>query len=123
MTRLNPRSIEEKYTRFLAAWEDLAPDKSFGGMTLAQFRARIKPSQDNRIAVTAAENAVIKAIQDRDHSDAASQEAMELVVNGVRADPSVGGDDGALYKALGYVPQSEKKSGLTRKKKETPPAP
>ena len=33
----SPKEIEEKYERMINAWRTLAPDKSFGGMTLAQF--------------------------------------------------------------------------------------
>jgi hypothetical protein len=37
------------------------------------------------------------------------------VVDGVRGDKSVGGVDGSLYEAMGYVRKSERNSGLTRK--------
>lgn len=42
---------------------------------------------------------------------------MQLVVNGVRADPEEG-EDSALYGALGYARTSERKTGLTRKRKD-----
>ena len=39
-----------------------------------------------------------------------------LVVNGVVGDPAYG-DDSPLYGAMGFVRKSERKSGLTKKKK------
>lgn len=41
--------------------------------------------------------------------------ALQAVVSGVRADVAKYGPDSPLYKAMGYVPQSERASGLTRK--------
>ena len=46
---------------------------------------------------------------------------MNLMVNGVKGDPDFG-EDSDLYEAMGYVRKSERKSGLTRKKKTPPPA-
>jgi hypothetical protein len=51
---------------------------------------------------------------------AAFVQELELVVNGVRADPEEG-SNGALIEALGYTRTSERKSGLTRKKPPTTP--
>ena len=44
----NPKDNLEKIKRILNAWETLAPAKSFGGMTLAQFKATVQPSLDAR---------------------------------------------------------------------------
>jgi len=44
---------------------------------------------------------------------------MQRLVNGVRADPDFG-PDSALYEALGYTRESERKSGLTRNRKDKP---
>lgn len=33
----SPKDIQERYHRILTAWKTLAPGKSFGGLTLAQF--------------------------------------------------------------------------------------
>jgi len=43
-------------------------------------------------------------------------EAILNVVYGVKGDVTKHGADGSLYKAMGYVPRSERASGLTRKK-------
>lgn len=120
MAGKNPKATEDRMTRFAGAWETMAPAKSFGGMTLAQFKARIKPSQDARAQLVILANQMTQTTEARDAADVASLDAMDLVVNGVRADPTEG-DNGGLYKALGYTPQSERQTGLTRKKKTDPP--
>jgi hypothetical protein len=44
---------------------------------------------------------------------------VKLVVNAIKGDPDEG-EDGPLYSALGYVPESARLSGLTRKGQTTP---
>ena len=110
-----PRSTEEKMELVLAAWTTLEPAKSFGGMTLDQFKAKIKPSQDARAKVLALTAQITAALNERDDADKVTMDAIALVVNGVKADPSIG-DNGKLYEAMGYVRKSERGSGLSRKK-------
>ena len=109
MATLAPNLMEEKYQMTISAWETLAPDKSFGGMTLAQFKTTVRPSIEARQRIRTLDTQMTEAIKDRETGDTATAEALELVVNGVRADRSVGGADGALYKEMGYVPKSERK--------------
>ena len=104
---------ETKVRRLITAWEEHAAGTSFGGYTLAQFKAKVKPSLDKRDEVAAAERAAQSARDQRDNADAESQAACALVVNGIKADPDHG-EDSALYGALGYVRRSERKSGLKR---------
>ena len=61
------------------------------------------------------------ALDTRDDADGVSADANQAVVKGVVGDPAFG-DDSDLYEAMGYVRKSERKSGLSRKKKTTPPA-
>jgi hypothetical protein len=48
MARKSPKDVKLKIDKTLNAWETLAPSKSFGGMTLAQFKTAIQPSLDAR---------------------------------------------------------------------------
>jgi hypothetical protein len=117
-----PRSVKEiaeKIQRMLNAWETLAPAKSFGGMTLTQFRAVAQLALDARALIDNLENQRTQAISDREDADEAFQEKAQLVVNGVLAD-STEGPDSALYEAFGYTPKRDRKSGLTRGGKNTP---
>lgn len=117
----SPKATEDKIARMLNAWETLAPDKLFGGMKLADFRAAAQPSLDTRARVEDLEDQRKQAISDREDADEAFLLKAQLVVNGVLADPTEG-PDSALYEAFGYTPKSDRKSGLTRKRK-TPPKP
>jgi hypothetical protein len=112
-----PKDIEEKLERFLNAWRTLAPEKTFGGMTLAQFEGVTSPSKQARVELEELEDRKTQAIAKRDAADIVSAAKMQLVVNGVRADPTEGADS-ALYAALGYTPDSSRKTGLTRKRIE-----
>jgi hypothetical protein len=117
MRKMAPGQIEERYSKILSAWARLAPTKSFGGMTLAEFQARVLPSQTTRTQLETLLTQVTGVQEQRDNVDQISLEACDDVVKSVRADKSVGGDNGALYKEMGFVPKSERKTGLTRKKK------
>jgi len=110
----NPKSNEQKMNNMLEAWETLAPAKSFGGMTFAQFKDLAAPAQEARTRIASLESQMTQAINDRDTSDAAFLAQAQLVVSGVLADPTEGADS-SLYEAMGYTRKSERRSGLTRK--------
>ena len=113
----SPKKLEEKMERMLNTWRTLAPDKSFGGMTLAQFEAAAAPSQTARQKILNFNAQRINAITERMAADEVFAAQMQQVVNGVLADPTFG-PDSALYEAFGYTRTSERKSGLTRGRKE-----
>ena len=113
------KDFADKLDRFVSAWQTLRPSKSFGGMTLEQFKAAIQPSLDARQHIESLEAELIAAQDERDDADKVSQGKLQLVVNGVIGDPTEG-PDGDLYEALGYVRKSERKSGLTRGKTDNP---
>ena len=119
---VSPKDNLLKLQRILNAWETLAPDKTFGGMTLAQFRAAIQPSLAARDRVEDLEDQLRQAQTDRDNADEDSLDKVQLVVNGVVGDPTEGADS-ALYEAMGYTRKSERKSGLTRKRSKPPTPP
>ena len=111
-----PKSTLEKIMRVINGWETLAPDKTFGGMTLAQAKAAVKSSFDTRDELRTLENQLQSKQVERDNADEESLHVIKLVVNGVVGDPDFG-PDSPLYEALGYTRESEHKTGLTRKKK------
>jgi hypothetical protein len=118
MPKLTPRKIEEKIDRTLNAWEQIAPAKSFGGMTLAQFQTVIAPSKAARQLIDDLQDQLTQAINQREAADDTTLAKMQLVVNGVLADPTEGVES-SMYEAMGYTRKSERKSGLTRKKGDT----
>ena len=122
MPRNTPKNSEEKIKRLSTAWEELASNKSFGGMTLDQFKAAVAPSLTIRAQIEALQDQLTQAINQRDNADEASTAKIQLAINGILADPTEG-PDSSLYEAAGYTRKSERKSGLTRKKPGGGPTP
>jgi hypothetical protein len=114
-----PKESEDRLRRVAGGWEQLHPEKSFGGMTLAQFKAGIDPSFSVRTEIDQAETHLKSLYAEREHADDASLAKVQLVVNGVLADPDLG-PDSALYEAFGYTRKSDRQSGLTRKHEKPP---
>ena len=118
--RSNPKRIARKLQELIAAWETLRPAKSFAGMTLEQFKARVGPSLTMREQITALRDQTTHSRTERRQHDEASNGLASLVVNAIKGDPEEG-EDGPLYAALGYVPKSARRSGLTRRGQTTQP--
>lgn len=116
----SPTSTLQKLNKLTGAWEDLAANTSFAGMTLAEFEAKMRPSMDAREDIQKAEAAMVAGLTKRQFADVESLRQVQLVVNAVKADLAFG-EDSALYQAAGYVRKSERKSGLTRKHKTAQP--
>jgi hypothetical protein len=112
-----PKDIEDKLERFLNAWRTLAPQKTFAGMTVADFETACAPSKETRARIDELQDRMAQAMAGRDAADETTALKMQQVVNGVLADPSEG-PDSALYAAFGYTRRSERKTGLTRKHKD-----
>ncbi|HYV24389.1 MAG TPA: hypothetical protein VE969_04060 [Pyrinomonadaceae bacterium] len=111
-----PKQIEEKLRKAITSWETLAPAKSFGGLTLDQFKTQTALSFTARETIANFEAQMTQALNDRATADEASLDLLQRVTNGVLADPTEG-PDSSLIEGLGRVRQSERKTGLTRKKK------
>ena len=114
MANRSPQDNEDRYEKIEDAFNTLAPTATFGGMTLAQFQAKLQPSIDARIEVKRIEDLLSAALVARDNADIQTLKDCDLVVKGVVGDPNFG-DDSALYEAMGYIRKSQRKSGLTRK--------
>lgn len=110
---MSPKQNEEKFQAVVNAWETLRPAKTFGGLTLTQFKDAIKPSVDARASIATLDNQLLAEQNKRDDADRKSLETVMFVVNSVKGDPAEG-ENGELYEALGYVRKSERSSGLHR---------
>ena len=115
----SPKDNLLKIQRILTGWQTLAPGKSFGGMTLAQFQAAVQPSLDARNNIDTLEDQLKQEQANRDAADENATVKMQQVVSGVLADPTEG-PDSALYESFGYTPKRDRASGLTRKGKKPP---
>jgi hypothetical protein len=113
-----PKEIEERLRKAISSWETMAPTKSFGGLTLDQFKTQTGPSFTKRETIADLEAQMTQAINDRDAADDISLALLQRVIAGILADPTEG-PDSSLIEGVGRTRQSERKSGLTRKKKPT----
>ena len=110
----NPTRIVRKVDEVVMAWGQLAPDATFAGMTLAEFRTAVEPSKAERIRTAELEAELSGAGGRRALADLNTNEKLKLVVAAVKGDPAHG-ENSALYRAMGYIPMAERASGLTRK--------
>lgn len=113
----SPKINEDKMLKVQSAWRNLAPTKTFGGMRLEDFDIQVGKSLAPRQRLLELEDEKLQQQALRDSEDEITMDKIEFIVAGVIADPTEGSDS-ALYEAMGYVRKSERKSGLTRKKKE-----
>lgn len=111
-----PEENLKKCERTLNAVMEIAPDVSFGGMKAAQYAAKVQAMRDARALIADLEAQLSAARDHRDAVDIEGLAAEALVVNGIVGDPNYG-PDSPLYGATGRKRKSERKSGLTRKKK------
>ena len=123
--RLSPNDIGAKLQKFITVWRqaidehEIAADKQFMGMTLAEFRQAVAPSFAAREKLKALRLEVLSWIVERNTADKKSMKAALNVVAGIVGDADFG-DNSSLYERMGYVRKSERKSGLTRKRKAAP---
>jgi hypothetical protein len=109
--------IVNRLGAFMQSWKSHAPDAQFGGMSLEEFINATNDSLRYRNEIAALETRLKGLKACRGDADKASMRMMEMVVNSVRGTPGFGANC-ALYRALGYVPKNEYKSGLVRKRKK-----
>lgn len=116
----SPKDNEEKYTRFLESWKNLAPGKTFGGLTLAEFTAQVAKSNAPRERLIELADETTNEETNRANADIDTMKMCEKIKNGVVGDPEFG-DNSALYESFGFIRKSDRKTGLTRKKKAGEP--
>jgi hypothetical protein len=111
---MEPGRTGTQLHRLLKQWELIAPNDALGGTTLAEFKAFIQPALDARAEISKADAGRKFWEQERDKADVPSHKEYLRIVNAIRADKKFGTSCG-LYKALKYVTDDERASGLHRK--------
>lgn len=111
----SPKEIETDTNLIIKAWSTLAPNATFAGMTLAEYKLKVKPSLDARAKIEELDHQMTSATDLRDDVDKVTVKTNQFVVKSVVGSTDYG-DDSDLYEAMGYVRKSERKSGLSRKK-------
>jgi hypothetical protein len=110
----NPTRIARRAAQVSTAWEQIAPEAEFAGMTLTAFKTAIGESFATRERLAQLEADQSANLARRTVADAATNNQVKLVVNSVKGSPAYG-ENSDLYRAMGYVTAADKASGLTRK--------
>jgi len=113
----SPKENLDRINTTITAWATHRANKTFGGMTLEEFKAAIKPSFTARADVNTYESELRAAISLRMMADEATEVVIKKVIKDVLSQE---GEDSEFYEALGYVRESERKSGLSRKSQVAP---
>ena len=111
----NNKQIKAKADKVAAAWNSLAKDDTLAGYTATQYGQLVAEADAKAGVLDGMDATYTAAMMARDAAHDALNEATLLVVDGVKGDVAKHGADSPLYKAMGYVPRSERVSGLTRK--------
>ena len=86
-------------------------------MTLEEFEAKTLPILETRTKIETNRSQLRGLLRERDHADEELKATLSAVTNAVRAMPQ--GEDSPLYRALGFIPKSERGSGLTRRGRQS----
>ena len=119
---VSPKEIGERIADLINGWETEAPNATFFGKTLQQFKDAVKPSIDRRAELASLEAQVTIKADQRDDADKISWPLVLSVVNSIKGDPAYG-EDSPLYEAIGYVRKSERRTGKTNKTQPAPAPP
>jgi hypothetical protein len=95
-------------------WKEQAPEAVFAGIPLADLEAALLELQQSTEDLKIKDQARSAAVKTRGDKVTALASLLRTVVRGVQGHPEYG-EDSPLYRAMGFVPLSERKSGLTRR--------
>jgi len=113
--KTNPRETERRVEQAVEAWERQCPEQPFGDATLEQHKEALKEYYDAKAKFEAADAQWDAARLERNAAYLRALEVTKRLVNSVKGHPKYG-ENSALYSAMGYVPASERSSGLTRRR-------
>jgi hypothetical protein len=114
---MNPTKMMERLNEIDEAWSDLGSVDKFADMSSPDFTTEINKSRTVRDELNEIEAQFKQKLMEREAIDAANWKLAQLIVLSVAGSPKYG-KNSALYARMGYVPTSERDSGLTRKKKD-----
>ena len=97
-------------------WKEQAPEALFAGKTLAELEAAIGAVDAANEDLKVKEQARSAAVKMRGEKVKSLATMLRTVVRGVQGHPDHG-EDSPLYRAMGFVPFSERRSGLSRNRR------
>ena len=118
MANVNVKRVKEQCNVMSDAWTEGAKTVDFNGITRVGFDTDISAAAtaDDEIDILEAQLKLKR--EARDDMYAALDEKRSKVGQGVAGNADYG-DDSPLYGAMGFVRKSERKSGLTKKTKQS----
>ena len=123
MGKRNPKHNERIIERALNALSTIAPDDKFNDLGLAEIASQAERCRAPRRRLAEIGTLEGAQIAIREAEDEKMLTMIERVVLGILGDERFG-EDSALYEAFGYIRKSNRRSGLTRRKKnEVKPVP
>lgn len=96
------------------AWSDHAPEDDFAGMNLAGFRSEIAKLQASREELVRVHTQAKAAAKARKMAEREAMKASKGVAQSMKSHPAHG-DYSPLVRASGFLMESDRKSGLSRK--------
>ena len=100
--------LAERLAKVRSAWVETAPGEEFSAISLAQFDEAVAPSSTTRGTLATSRTNLNVAMGLRYAADAVSRALVRRVVLSIKAEEAYGADS-ALYRALGYIPASERR--------------
>jgi hypothetical protein len=113
--RTSPSEIERRVEQPVEAWERQCPEQPFGETTLDQHKQGLKEYFDAKAKFAAIDAQWDMVRLERNAAYLRALASTKQLVSSVKGHPKYG-ENSALYSAMGYVPASERSSGLTRRR-------
>lgn len=108
--------LSSRLAKQAAAWKELAPDDQFAGMGLAAFEAVLSKGSQVQKEVNHLTALLRAALKRRREYEREAMAVSKRVALAMKSHPAHG-EDSPLVRASGFVTESERRSGLTRKNK------
>ena len=112
----------DKSDEVLRAWETLATQATFAGLTSQAFRESTQTLIVVRQRIALLDQQRQGAMTARNVAEKELAITLQMIVDSIKGDPAYG-KDSELYAAIGYVTRSARQSGLTRKSAQPASAP
>ena len=116
MKKLRNQHILQRARDFLTAWLQFAPQDEFGKITTANLANDIQQAEAARNEILRLETRLNGLRMIRDRNERIIADKLVRFACAVRGTPAYG-EDCPFYRALGFIPKSERRSGRPRKQK------
>lgn len=112
---VGPKEAERRIEQAVEAWERQCPSQAFNEVTLEQHKQLLEPYFTAKAKFQTIDAQWSAARLERNAAYEKALEVTKPLVDSVKGHPKFG-ENSSLYSAMGYVPKSERSSGLTRRR-------